>query len=82
MKMEYSDQSKENQPVIIKQCQICDSPMQEVESYCHRCGALWCESHNDLDEKVILLFDPQDETQYTVMPLCPPPAGYPGFSFA
>jgi hypothetical protein len=82
MKLEYNDQSQKQLLTTTKQCQICDSPMREVESYCHRCGALWCESDDKLDEKVILLFDPQDFTQLSVMPSCVPPAGYSGFSFA
>jgi hypothetical protein len=82
MNMEYSDQSKENLSAIIKQCQICDFPMAEAELYCHSCGALWCKADNNLEEKSIIFFDSPYLSEYTVMPLCPPPAGYSGFSFA
>lgn len=82
MKLEYNDQSQGKQPIISKQCQICDSPMQEAEPYCHGCGALWCETDNNLEEKIVLLFDPLDVTQYSLMPLRSPPAGYSGFSLA
>ncbi len=80
MNMEYNDQAKENQPAIIKQCQICDFPMAETELYCHHCGALWCENDDNLDGQIIQLLDPQGVTQYTVMPLLPPSTAYPIFS--
>ena len=82
MNIEYSDQSKENQVAIIKQCQICDFPMAEAESYCHHCGALWCKNEDNPDAQIIRLFDPQDVTQYTVMPLLTPSTVYPVFSLA
>lgn len=82
MNMEYSEQAAENQPVMIKQCQICDFPMAEAELYCHHCGALWCKNDDNLDAQTIHLFDPQDVTQYSVMPLFPPPAAFSDFSLA